>query len=300
MATTSSIKKAKAHRSTRALCIPTSDSTDAVSPSAYFQWKGWLDRILAAILLILALPLLGLLAILIRLSSRGTAIFRQVRVGKDAREFTMLKFRSMNTNAEAGDGGRLEPQERSPQHSTGTCAPQAPPRRTTAIVQRGQRRDVAGWAASGAAGVRPRPRRADSRVHQTAWAVLPGITGLAQLNLPPDTDLDSVRRKLVLDIEYVQRADVLLDLRILFCTFLRILRFPALLSLFRLKRTTPDFKQNFHPLSVEGATGKLQATPQNLFKLIADDSRAKGETNAGNGMPKKPVNGREAKRPRPR
>jgi hypothetical protein len=52
--------------------------------------------------------------------------------------------------------------------------------------------------------------------------VLPGITGLAQINLPPDRDLDDVRRKIVLDREYIETASLLLDLRIFLCTLLRI------------------------------------------------------------------------------
>jgi hypothetical protein len=54
-------------------------------------------------------------------------------------------------------------------------------------------------------------------------AVLPGITGLAQVNLPADSDLESVRRKLVLDFEYVRRASFSLDLRIVLCTCFRVL-----------------------------------------------------------------------------
>ena len=59
--------------------------------------------------------------------------------------------------------------------------------------------------------VGPRPERPEF-VHVLAQSIpdylkrlaaLPGITGLAQLNLPPDTDLDSVRRKLALDLEYI-------------------------------------------------------------------------------------------------
>jgi hypothetical protein len=53
--------------------------------------------------------------------------------------------------------------------------------------------------------------------------VKPGITGLAQINLPPDTDLDSVRRKLALDLEYVSTASLLLDWRMLVCTGLRMI-----------------------------------------------------------------------------
>jgi hypothetical protein len=53
--------------------------------------------------------------------------------------------------------------------------------------------------------------------------VLPGITGLAQINLPPDSDLDSVRRKLIVDRDYIESAGCWLDLRIFFCTLLRML-----------------------------------------------------------------------------
>src|SRR6185436_18198088 len=53
--------------------------------------------------------------------------------------------------------------------------------------------------------------------------VAPGITGLAQINLPPDTDLNSVRRKLVLDLEYIETASFLLDLRMFVCTLFRLI-----------------------------------------------------------------------------
>jgi hypothetical protein len=53
--------------------------------------------------------------------------------------------------------------------------------------------------------------------------VLPGITGLAQINLPPDTDLDSVRRKLVLDLEYMETATLLIDVRMFLCTLMRLM-----------------------------------------------------------------------------
>jgi lipopolysaccharide/colanic/teichoic acid biosynthesis glycosyltransferase len=48
--------------------------------------------------------------------------------------------------------------------------------------------------------------------------VRPGITGLAQINLPPDCDTDSVRRKLALDSKYVSDASLWLDMRILLAT----------------------------------------------------------------------------------
>jgi hypothetical protein len=52
--------------------------------------------------------------------------------------------------------------------------------------------------------------------------VLPGVTGLAQINLPPDETMECVRKKLVLDCAYIREASFFLDLRILACTFLRM------------------------------------------------------------------------------
>jgi hypothetical protein len=68
--------------------------------------------------------------------------------------------------------------------------------------------------------------------------VPPGITGLAQINLPPDSDLDSVRRKLQLDLAYIREAGFLLDMRILFCTLLRAIGLKGELAMrvCRLKR----------------------------------------------------------------
>jgi exopolysaccharide biosynthesis polyprenyl glycosylphosphotransferase len=62
--------------------------------------KGALDRSLAALGLLLLLPLLLVIAAAIKLTSPGPAIFTQKRAGRHGRPFTMYKFRSMNTNAE--------------------------------------------------------------------------------------------------------------------------------------------------------------------------------------------------------
>jgi hypothetical protein len=84
--------------------------------------------------------------------------------------------------------------------------------------------------------VGPRPERPEfvevlsekipdyNRRHQ----VRPGITGLAQLNLPPDTDLNSVRRKLILDLEYVEQSNAWMEARLLICTAARLFKVPAI------------------------------------------------------------------------
>jgi exopolysaccharide biosynthesis polyprenyl glycosylphosphotransferase len=62
--------------------------------------KGGFDRVVAGVALLVLSPLLLSIALLVRLTSNGPALFRQTRVGKDGKQFTMLKFRSMYVGAE--------------------------------------------------------------------------------------------------------------------------------------------------------------------------------------------------------
>jgi len=57
-------------------------------------------------------------------------------------------------------------------------------------------------------------------------AVRPGVTGLAQVQLPPDSDLTSVRRKLAHDLYYIRHLSPWLDVRLLFCTAFYALGLP--------------------------------------------------------------------------
>jgi hypothetical protein len=61
-------------------------------------------------------------------------------------------------------------------------------------------------------------------------AVRPGLTGLAQVQLPPDTDLDSVRRKLRYDLHYVAAGSVWMDLRLLMATAIHVAGLPFTVS----------------------------------------------------------------------
>ncbi len=85
---------------------PTTACPRLVAPSP--AWASWqrvvkriLDVVVAAALLVLAAPLMLLIALAIKLDSPGPVIFRQRRVGKDGRLFTFYKFRGMVADAEA-------------------------------------------------------------------------------------------------------------------------------------------------------------------------------------------------------
>lgn len=106
--------------------------------------------------------------------------------------------------------------------------------------------------------------------------VLPGITGLAQINLPADTDLNSVRRKLVLDSEYIRTIGLLLDLRIIACTLLRVigLRNGRAVQLLGLHRQVSDAPLNpslahpMYPAALQNTAHLADARPE--LQVIAE------------------------------
>jgi exopolysaccharide biosynthesis polyprenyl glycosylphosphotransferase len=76
-------------------------STAALRSSAYAVSKRVLDIVLSAAALIAAAPLMALIALAIRLESKGPILFKQRRVGIGGRQFWMYKFRTMVDNAES-------------------------------------------------------------------------------------------------------------------------------------------------------------------------------------------------------
>ncbi|MBN2474404.1 MAG: sugar transferase [Pirellulales bacterium] len=229
-----------------------------LKPSPYFRWKRVVDFVLAAILLVPGIPIIGLLVILVRLTSPGPGIFRQLRVGKDGKTFRMYKIRTMTRDAE---------------DRTGVVWAQVNDSRVTWIgrVLRKLHLDEFPQLFNVLNGemslIGPRPERPEF-VHVLAkeipgyldrLAVLPGITGLAQINLEPDTDLDSVRCKLVLDLDYIRNAGLLLDARMFVCTFIRLLGFSGdcAMRIMRLHREVPD---NGSPEAADGSSVQLPHT----------------------------------------
>ena len=194
--------------------------------TSYHEEKHRVDRALALVLLVGLSPILVILMAMVRLTSRGSAIYRQIRVGKDGRCFVLYKLRSMVTNAEA----------EGPVWSCGGADP-----RVTCLGRflRASHLDELPQLWNVIRGdmaiVGPRPERPELveklEPHVPGYrdrlVVRPGISGLAQINLPPDSSIDSVKGKLELDLEYIQSATPMLDFRILVWTSGRFFAIPS-------------------------------------------------------------------------
>ena len=93
------------HSNVRALAgVPLVEVAGAHTPTPYLPLKRLVDVVVAALGLLLASPICLLTAIAIKATSRGRVFYGQMRVGKGGREFTLYKFRSMMSDAEAGTG----------------------------------------------------------------------------------------------------------------------------------------------------------------------------------------------------
>jgi lipopolysaccharide/colanic/teichoic acid biosynthesis glycosyltransferase len=193
-----------------------------------------LNVVIAALGLVLTLPLMSAIAALIKLTSRGPVLFTQTRIGLDRRAltgaggntrrhvdaggkpFTMYKFRSM-----AVDDGKSKQV---------WARPDDP--RVTAIgrILRKFRLDELPQLWNVLVGdmnvVGPRPEQPTIfsclRVQIEGYArrqrVRPGITGWAQINLAYDRSVDDVRQKLAYDLDYIRQSSALEDLKIMLLT----------------------------------------------------------------------------------
>jgi lipopolysaccharide/colanic/teichoic acid biosynthesis glycosyltransferase len=162
----------------------------------------------------------------VRLSSRGPGFFRQRRVGLRGREFMLIKLRTMRTDAERGTGAVWAKQD------DPRCTPLGRVMRHLHLDEFPQLINVIFGDMSL---VGPRPERPEFVVrlqrevpgYNDRHMVRPGITGLAQILLPPDRDTHDVRRKVVVDRHYIRHCGFWLDIRLLMFTGLRLLRLPV-------------------------------------------------------------------------
>lgn len=193
------------------------------------QWmiKRALDITLASVCLVLLAPLMGLIALAIKVDSpNGPIIFKQVRVGKDGRHFYLYKFRSMVPEAEA-----LKSQLAALNEADGPLFKIRNDPRLTRVgrVLRRFSLDELPQLFNVLRGemslVGPRPPVPEEVAQYEPWhmkrfTVLPGITGLWQVSGRSDLSFDEM---MLLDIYYVEHWSLLLDLRILLLTIPKVI-----------------------------------------------------------------------------
>jgi lipopolysaccharide/colanic/teichoic acid biosynthesis glycosyltransferase len=186
--------------------------------------------IIAVLGIILSLPLMLLIAVLIKLTSRGPVLFAQTRVGLDRRalsrmggnsrrrldlggaQFTMYKFRTMYATPEGGQVWATPDDER--------VTPIGRLLRKCRLDELPQLFNVL-WGDMNVVGPRPEQPtifvslREQIEGYERRQRVRPGITGWAQVNQGYDTSIDDVRRKVRYDLEYIRRQSALEDMVIM-------------------------------------------------------------------------------------
>ncbi|MGL4514615.1 MAG: sugar transferase [Lacipirellulaceae bacterium] len=218
----------------------TATQGDALAPAYDASVRRrWVEPAVAAVALAMLSPVMLGLLLLVRGTSRGPAIYRQRRLGRNGRVFEILKLRSMTVDAENGTGAVwAEPND-----------PRVTPiGKWLRLLHLDELPQLWNIARGEMAFVGPRPERPEIAAELAVqipgygqrMAVLPGVTGLAQVNLAPDTTTDCVRRKLELDLEYVYTASLSLDVRLVACTLLKMTGMPrAMVANLALVRRIP-------------------------------------------------------------
>jgi len=192
-----------------------------------FALKRTFDLIGATIMLVVLSPLLALIALAVRLSSRGPILFRSTRRGIGQRPFPCLKFRTMYTDAERRQTDLEELNEASGALFKIRNDPRLTPvgrmLRRFSLDELPQLINVIRGDMS-LVGPRPLPERDYDMLedwHRKRYLVLPGITGLWQVSGRAELDFDDLVH---LDFIYLERWSLALDLTILVKTI------PAVIS----------------------------------------------------------------------
>ncbi|MCI5738322.1 MAG: sugar transferase [Ruminococcus sp.] len=186
----------------------------------YTYIKRFLDILVSAVALVVLSPLLLLLAMLVRLTSEGPAIFKQKRIGKDGKVFEIYKFRSMCVGAEGQGSGVYSGKGDARVTKIGKIL------RATSLDELPQFVNILKGEMSF---VGPRPPLTYhpwdyseyTKEQLRMFEVRPGITGWAQVNGRKDVEWN---RRIELNVWYVDHMSLWLDIKIMFMTVFKVLK----------------------------------------------------------------------------
>ena len=192
----------------------------------YDRVKAMVDLAVAAVLLVLASPVILLCLVAVRLGSKGSPLYSQKRLGSSGRIITIYKIRTMYEDCERNFGPIW----------SGPGDPRVTPLgrilRATHLDELPQLLNVVRGELSL---IGPRPERPEIvaqlercfPAYRDRLRVPPGLSGLAQILQGPDTSLHDVQTKLRYDIYYLDNHGFRLDLRIALATLLYLVRVPG-------------------------------------------------------------------------
>ena len=198
------------------LQVPLLDPVALPARSGYLHIKRLIDVLIAGALLVGLAPLMGLIALGVKLSSPGPVLFRQRRVGFQGREFMLYKFRTMR---EASSEEEEEELEEDPSRMT-------PFGRFLRITRLDELPQVYNVLKGEMSLVGPRAewvklaRQMEREIpfFELRYLVRPGMTGWAQVEYKYTTSVEEYRKKFQYDLYYVKNVSFALDLKILLKT----------------------------------------------------------------------------------
>lgn len=181
--------------------------------------KRGLDVALSLIVILFLWPVYILAALAIKMESKGPAIFKQTRLGKDHKEFTLYKFRSMVVNAEHTGSGVYSGKNDARVTKVGKFI------RATSIDELPQainilKGDMSFIGPRPPLTYHPWPIDEYSKEELRMFDVKPGITGWAQVNGRKNVEW---HKRIKLSVWYVDHCSFLLDLKIFLKTILQII-----------------------------------------------------------------------------
>jgi putative colanic acid biosysnthesis UDP-glucose lipid carrier transferase len=200
----------------------------AMCETPFYGYRGVAKRltdiVLTVAILLLLLPLLALIAVMVRVSSPGPVIFKQRRYGLDGREIAVYKFRTMTVTE---DGAQIRQASKTDHRIT----------RIGGILRRSSLDELPqliNVLQGRMSLVGPRPHavahneeyRKLIKGYMVRHKVLPGITGLAQVNgcRGETSQLEEMEARVNFDLDYLRRWTPMLDIKIILMTVVKVFR----------------------------------------------------------------------------
>jgi putative colanic acid biosynthesis UDP-glucose lipid carrier transferase len=200
----------------------------AMCETPFYGYRGVAKRVtdvgFSALILLLLLPLLVLIAIVVKLSSAGPIIFKQRRYGLDGREIAVYKFRTMRVTE---DGAQIRQASKTDSRIT----------RVGGVLRRSSMDELPqliNVLQGRMSLVGPRPHavahneeyRKLIKGYMVRHKVLPGITGLAQVNgcRGETSKLEEMEARVNYDLDYLRHWSPMLDIKIILLTVVKVFR----------------------------------------------------------------------------